>query len=78
MKKNGLLTDGVNDKLIHRRALLVFILHKSLAKEGSSVTSMVLILDGISKIGAYVRSNLCYLICLRLLIRPRFLSSEKT
>ena len=31
--------------------------------------SMVLLLDGNSKIGAPVRSNLCYLICLRHLIR---------
>ena len=42
-----------------------------------------LILDGNSEIGAHVRSNLCYLICLRHLIRPRavgwyFILSEKT
>ena len=29
---------------------------------------MVFILDGISSIGAHVRSNLCYLICLRTII----------
>ena len=32
---------------------------------------MVLILDGKSEIGAHVRSNLCYLSCLRHLIRSR-------
>ena len=31
--------------------------------------TMVIISDGNSKIGAHVRSNLFYLICLRLLIR---------
>ena len=30
----------------------------------------VLILDGNSEVGVYVRSKLCYLICLRHLIRP--------
>ena len=44
--------------------------------------SMVLI-DGNSEIGAHVRSNLCYLICLRHLIRSRAVTnrisiSEKT
>ena len=34
-----------------------------------SITSMVLVLDGISQKGAHVRSNLCYLTCLRLLIK---------
>ena len=33
------------------------------------VLFMVLILDGNSVIGAHVRSNLCYLICVRRLIR---------
>ena len=32
---------------------------------------MVLILDGISEMGAHVRSNLCYFICLRHEIRSR-------
>ena len=32
---------------------------------------MVLILDGNSEIGAHVWSNLCYLICLRHLIRSK-------
>ena len=27
---------------------------------------MVLIIDGISEIGAHVRSNLCYLVCVRI------------
>ena len=35
------------------------------------IVSMVLILDGNSEIGAHVRSNLCYFICLRHLIRSR-------
>ena len=47
------------------------------------VTIMVLILDGNSEIGAQVRSNLCYLICLKHLIRNKAVSnrvifSEKT
>ena len=32
---------------------------------------MVCILDGISKLGAHVRSNLCHLTCIRLLISSR-------
>ena len=32
---------------------------------------MVLILDGYTEIGAHVRSNLCYLTCLRHLIIPK-------
>ena len=42
------------------------------------------ILDGISEIGAHVRSNICYSICLRHLIRSKaatnriFFKSEKT
>ena len=46
--------------------------------------SMLLILGGNSEIGAQLRSNLCYLICLRHLIRSRevtdliFFFSEKT
>ena len=38
------------------------------------VTTMVLIADGSSEIGANVRSNLCHLICLRHLIRSRALT----
>ena len=34
-----------------------------------SVESMALILDGNSGIGAHVKNNLCYLICLRHMIR---------
>ena len=41
--------------------------------------TMVLILDGSSEIGAQERSKICYLICLRHLIRSRSnFSSEKT
>ena len=45
--------------------------------------TMVLILDGNPEIGAHVRSNLCYLICLRHLIKysghkSDFVFSEKT
>ena len=36
-----------------------------------NVATMVLILDGNSEIGAHVRSNLCYLSCLKHLIRSR-------
>ena len=39
--------------------------------ESSLVSNMVLMLDGNSKIGAPVRSNFCYLICLRHLLRSR-------
>ena len=47
------------------------------------IFATLLILDGISEIGAYVRSNLCYLICLRHLNRSREVTnsiflSEKT
>ena len=37
---------------------------------------MVLILDGNSEKGAYVRSNLCYLICLRHFIRSRVVTNR--
>ena len=37
---------------------------------------MVSILDGNSRIGAHVRSNLCYLICLRYLIRSRAVTNR--
>ena len=37
---------------------------------------MVLLLDGNSEIGAHVRSNLCYLICLRHLIKLRSHKSD--
>ena len=43
---------------------------------------MVVILEGISELGARVRSNICYLICLRHLFRSRAVEirffSEKT
>ena len=45
------------------------------------VGTMVLIRDGNSQIGAHIRSNLCYLICLRHFIRSRqigYLVSEQT
>ena len=35
------------------------------------IKTVVLILDGNSENGAHVRNNLCYLICLRYLIRSR-------
>ena len=35
---------------------------------------MVLIIDGNSEIGAHIKSKLCYLICIRHLIRPRTVS----
>ena len=37
---------------------------------------MVFITDGYSIIGAHVRSNLCYLICLRLLISSRAVTNK--
>ena len=37
---------------------------------------MILILDGISEIGARVRGNLCYLISLRHLIRSRAVTNK--
>ena len=37
----------------------------------SPTRAMVLILDGNSELGAYVRSNICYWICLRNLITSR-------
>ena len=43
---------------------------------GSKGYIMVLTLDGISDIGAHVRRNLCYLICLRLLIRSRVVTNR--
>ena len=43
----------------------------------AAVQIMVVILDGNSEIGAHVRSNLCYLICLWHLLRAHF-SSPKT
>ena len=39
-------------------------------------TFMVLILDGNSETGAYVRSNLCYLSCLSHLIRSRAIEND--
>ena len=41
-----------------------------------TVPHMVLILDGNSEIGAHVGSNICYLICLRHLIRSRVVSNS--
>ena len=37
---------------------------------------MVLILDGTSEVGAPVRSNLCYFICLRHLIKSRAVTNQ--
>ena len=37
---------------------------------------MVLLLDGKSEIGAHVIENLCYLICLRILIRSRAVTNQ--
>ena len=49
-----------------------FCLNAFLQKgNGWASTIMVLILDGTSIIGALVRSNLCYLVCLRHSIRSR-------
>ena len=42
------------------------------------IEGMVLILDGNLKIGAHVRSNLCYLICLRHLTRSGGVTSHKS
>ena len=44
----------------------------------SSLTgqSMVLVSDGNSEIGVHVRRNICYLICLRHLIRPRAVTNR--
>ena len=47
----------------------------SLSSLPLSITPMVLIL-GNSEIGAHVKSSLCYLICLRHLIRSRAITSQ--
>ena len=43
---------------------------------GLCLDIMVPLLDHASEISAYERSNLCYLICLRHLIRPRVLANN--
>ena len=46
------------------------------AQDITKVRKPIHILDGNSEIGAHVRSNLCYLICLRRLIRSRAVTNR--
>ena len=49
---------------------------RTVPRPAYSTQLMVLILDGNVEIGALVSSNLCYLICLRNLIRSRAVTNQ--
>ena len=56
-------------QLLGRHQLHVYVAGLRLEEQQHALQrSMALILDGNSEIGSHVRSNLCYLICLRHLI----------
>ena len=61
-----------------RESILTKILCKRLTRYFDFLQAVVLILDGNSEIGAHVKSNLCYLICLRRFIRSRAVKDRAT
>ena len=65
-KKNSKLIFGINSTNLQ--------MSQPLTKFGST---MMLTSDGNLEIGAYVRSDVCYLICVRHLIRSRLVTNRK-
>ena len=68
--------------VVHRFVLLNDVMVQTKSSSLYTIRTMVLISDGSSEPGMHVRSNLCYLICLRHLIKLRTITnrifSEKT
>ena len=75
--KKGLIYNNIEYFIqIHQTLLLNCTRDARLSRsiidlESNIVPAMVLILDGNSEMGAHVRRNLCYLMCLMHLIRLR-------
>ena len=71
---NGAAREYEWDTIVEPGEYIIGVKAKNKHNDTSSsrfVQIMVFILDGISCIGAHVRSKLCYLTCMRLLISSR-------
>ena len=62
-------TSFIKDQMVHLLRIWITL-------AGSILRTMVLISDGNSEIGVHVRSNLCYLICSRDLLRQRAVTNR--